>query len=427
MDSLASFVGKHLEIAVAVVLFVMFAMALSSRATRFWLMDRWMDLWLIGTLPRKARMATPDYSLANRRLDQVYRAYRNFIGDLIAEPEFRNKRSFLRLAGDADARPTPIIWSIGIFCLLGAEALAFSFVLATVLSPDPTASQANALTVVIAFLLAFLLANMVGKAGHSFRRTHALRQNIAKLRARPDVDDREKPENSLVSLIDPEEDQHRDAALTYDNSPQRLLNRVRKTPGDRGSYVLPIFAAVLVVVLAFGQVWLREYSFEQAAASAPAAATAPAATDATLDGDTPAPAPVATLEPGAGPLAAGTALMKNQQIAGNIVLVLIFVTTQALAFSIGYRFDFIGRGSAEVYRSLRGAAIYNELALAQTALVHMADESLKSLVERFKQRYPDMVVQDLTYRQRCARDVESLEAQAAPPSPPSPAAAAASA
>ncbi|THD37336.1 MAG: hypothetical protein E7773_04745 [Sphingomonas sp.] len=414
MNLLATFLEQHVAIAVAVIMFVLLTMLLSSRATRFWLMDRWMDLWIIGTLPRKARMKTPDFTLANRRLDQVYRAYRNFIGDLISEPEFKNKRSFLRLAGDADAKPTPVAWSIGIFCLLGAEALAFSFVLATVLSPDPTESQANALTLVIAFLLAFLLAYMVGKAGHSFRRTHALRQNIAKLRARPGVDQGEKPETSLISLIDPEEDQERDAALTYDNSPQRLLNRVRKNSSDRGSYILPIFAALLVVALAFGQVWLREYSFEQAAAAAPAPIAAAAST-ATLDGDTPAVVPAPAAQPNAGPLASGAALMKNQQIAGNIVLVLIFVTTQALAFSIGYRFDFIGRGGVEVYRALRGAAIYSELSLAQSSLVHMADESLKSLVERFNERYPDMVVDDLTYRQRCARDVESAGNDGTPP------------
>lgn len=415
MNSFATFLGQHVEIAVVVVMFVLGVTLLSSRSARFWLMDRWMDLWLVGTLSRKARMTAPDYSLANRRLDQVYRAYRNFIGDLISEAEFKNKRSFLRLAGDADAKPTPLLWRIGIFVLLGTEALAFSFVLATVLSPDPTASQANALTLAIAFLLAFLLASMVGKAGHSFRRTHALRQNIARLRARPGGEEGEKSEKELTTLIDPEEDQERDEALTYDNSPQRLLNRVRKDKTDRGRYILPIFALILVVALAFGQIWLREYSFEQAAATATPvmsaqATDAPTAGGFELDEDKGA-APPATAAPSASPTASpAVSAVKNQQIAGNIVLVLIFITTQALAFSIGYRFDFIGRGGADVYYALRGATIYSELALAQASLVHLADESLKSLVERFNDRYPGMEVEDLTYKQRCARDLQQLGA-----------------
>lgn len=415
MNSLAKFISEHMEMTVLVIALVLFIWMLFSRAARFWIMDRWMDIPLIGTLPRKARMTSPDASLANRRLDQVYRAYRNFIGNTISEEEFKNKRSFLRLAGDADAKPTPILWTLGIFFLLGAEALAFSFVLATVLSPDPTASQADAMTLVIAFLLAFLLAYLVGKAGHSFRRTHTLRQCIAKLRAGHDVVPEEKAEKELTSLIDPEDDQTRDEALTYDNSSQRLLNRVRKNSNDRGSYALPMFAAVLVVALAIGQVWLREYSFDQAAASAPAALAAAPTADTgefQLEEEKTQPLEVAEAKP---PAAAQASSVHTQQVAGNIVLVLIFVTTQALAFSIGYRFDFIGRGGAEVHHALRGAAIYNELVLSQSAVVHMADESLKSLVERFNANYPDMKVQDLSYEARCALDLDPA-GETAPPS-----------
>lgn len=414
MNSLAKFISEHMEMTVLVIAFVLFVWLLFSRAARFWMMDRWMDIPLIGTLPRKARMPNPDATLANRRLDQVYRAYRNFIGSTMSEEEFKNKRSFLRLAGDADAKPTPLVWTLGIFFLLGAEALAFSFVLATVLSPDPTAGQADAMTLVIAFLLAFLLAYLVGKAGHSFRRTHTLRQCIAKLRAGHDSVPEEKADKQLTSLIDPEEDQARDEALTYDNSSQRLLNRVRKNRNDRGSYALPMFAAVLVVALAVGQVWLREYSFEQAVASAPTAlAAAPTAETGEFQLEEEKTQPLQTAE--AKPPAAAQTSVHNQQVAGNIVLVLIFVTTQALAFSIGYRFDFIGRGGAEVHHALRGAAIYTELMMSQSAVVHMADESLKSLVERFNANYPDMKVQDLTYDQRCAQDHTPADETARPP------------
>jgi hypothetical protein len=181
----------------------------------------------------------------------------------------------------------------------------------------------------------------------------------------------------MIGLDDP---QDRDHPKKHNFDSQRLLNRVRKTPHDRGSYFLS--ALFILVVLAAG---ILQFTLRAGSSFVSGA----------LD------------LPGVG----GGQIGQNVPAAANSFFVLIFFLTQGLALYLGYTYGFLGKDSLRAYGIIGGANSHRDYQNEFNRRVKRADESLSSLLNGFK-RYPGIAPDKSTYLQRVAALGVAPETQA---------------
>src|SRR5947209_6850911 len=156
------------------VILVIAAAYMAPPGFRFWLLDIWADLPIIGMVARLARMLHPNTKTADKRLDKLFRAYHNLIQDPLPKEDYNKIRKYLLVAGDSDSRPTPAGFWLLLICLMAAEAFTFSFLLGVSISQDITERQANIVAVILALVLAGLFGGLSHPAGHAIRRTRIL-------------------------------------------------------------------------------------------------------------------------------------------------------------------------------------------------------------------------------------------------------------
>jgi hypothetical protein len=349
-----------------------------SEGFRFWFFDIWADLPVIGMISRRlARMSRPTTDEANRRLNELFRAYHLHIKEPIAEAKFDNIRKYLFLAGDAESRPTPMVAWLFLLVLLSAEAFTFSFLLGLSVSPNISENLAEMIAIGSAFLIALVLTLLSHPAGHSIRRTKELGAAL-----RESIDDSgewpagEKPLADLTRRVALEDNQDCDKPNLANYDSQRLLNRMRRTATDRGSYILPVLFIIAIVIIGVMQFQLRYAS--------------QLISNATLQ-------------------MAGDQSAFDQAIPvwANSFFVLMFFLTQGLALLLGFRYGFLGNESARAYHMIGGRKAHSEYVEEYENKVRRADESLTSLLAKFDARYPNVKPDSALYLERLRRFNES--------------------
>lgn len=338
---------------------------------RFWFSDIWADFPLIGTISRRlSRMSRPTTEEANRRLDELFRAYHLHIHEPISMANFDRYRQYLFLAGDSDSKPIPLLAWAFLFALLTAEAFTFSFLLGVSISPDISQNGANVVAVVLAFLTAVVLALLSHPAGHSIRRTKELKSALREAVDKKSLEPSEKPFNDLTERISLEADQDRDKPKQNNFDSQRLLNRVRRTALDDGSYVLPVMFLLAIVIIGLIQFKMRSASLliENSGNSVPEWA--------------------------------------------NGYFVLLFFLTQGLALLQGFKYGFLGKDSERAYRLIGNRDSYDSYRVEFDDRVRRADESLSSLLSGLDRRYPNIVPDQALYLERVQRLKMAREATA---------------
>ena len=333
---------------------------------RFWFFDIWADLPLIGTIARRSRMLNPTKEKANARLRELYRAYKLHMPKPASEAEFNRIRRYLFLSGDARSKPTPAIaWALLLF-LICTESYAVSFILGMSISGDMSQNRATMVALGVAFVFSFVMLILAHSSGHQLRRTRAIRSADAhSIDQDQPLPQGEKPIRQLCQTIDIQGDQEVDSGKIKDYPSQRQLNRIRVNEGDHGSYVLP--GLFIAGVLIFGglQFELRQFQF-------------------------------------LGLSAVGRAAPEW----ANAIFVLIFYMTQGLALTFGYKYGFIGRQSADGYRSIGGRSSYSSYRDEIEPMIARADESLHSLYSKFKSRYSKIgEIDNLSFNQRYAHEM----------------------
>ena len=339
---------------------------------RFWFFDVWADVPIIGMVARRlSHMSRPTTEEANRRLDELFRAYHLHIHAPISATQFDNYRAYLFLAGDSESKPIPVASWIFLFVLLSAEAFTFSFLLGVSISPDISQNEANIVAIVLAFLTAVVLALLSHPAGHMIKRTKELRSAMREAVDKASLSSDEKAYNVLTESVRLEHDQEYDKPLSNNFDSQRLLNRVRKTHRDDGSYILPTLFIITIVAIGALQFKMRYASLLIASG---ADATAP--------------------------------------VWANSYFVILFFLTQGLALLQGYRYGFLGKESERAYRIVGDRDSYESYAAEYENRVRRADESIASLLSKFDQRYPLITPDPALFLDRVKR--------LAPPTPHSP-------
>lgn len=302
---------------------------------------------LVGRLSRFSKDYSETYQ-GNGWLnveDTLCRDYARHCSALSPE-QFDNHVQYLRKCYDHGRKPLPF-WAIAILLvLISMEGLGFSYLLGSLINPEASEYIRNWLMFGIVAVLAAILVWVMHAAGHQLYRTNLLRScfkefqankdpsftsHIVALGERQDVDDR-WPDGSRGA---------EKSALTPDHV--RCANRVATKPGDRGSYAWIWLAALLMLAIAIGSTVLRVEMMH-------AAEAAPSFAGMFQVGAAPTPAPTGD---------AAAAAREMAAMAGFTILAVIFVVTQLVGMSVGYRYGFAGKQSKEAYGATRGAPDYD--------------------------------------------------------------------
>lgn len=320
-------------------------LALANYAFRnvaFRLMDLSYTLPVVGRIARLSH----DFSEAHEPPGwlnaevELCRSYVRFVSSL-SEEEFENCRLYLGKAGDIGRRPMPV-WMIASIALLAlAGALTFAYALDPFLIVD--LASRGWVVVGTAWVLLLVLAWLANTAGREYRRARTLRRAAS--------------HSARVELLGPiplVTDQSFDDGASVS---AQLVNRLAKSPSDRGSYLW-----LAVAALAFASAVVA-YGFVGTAVPA-----------------------LTTARPS---LAIGT---------GAVLLMGVVVLAS------GLRYGFAGLESHEAFRAIRGAASFAEyweptLRRIQTAelRLHMLHRNMESRSPReidFQRDFVDFMIEE---------------------------------
>ncbi len=310
---------------------------------------------LVGRLSRFSK----DYSETYRGNgwlnveDTLCRDYARHVPAL-SDQQFNGHVQYLRKCYDHGRSPLPF-WAIALLVLLvGMEGLGFSYLLGALINPEASEYIRNWLMFGIVAVIAAILVWVMHAAGHQLYRTNLLRScfkefqankdpsftsHIVSLGERHDIDDH-WPEGTKLTTPDGPRDPGRPSP-----TPEhvRCANRVATKPGDRGSYAWVWGAALLMLVIAVGSTILRvEMMHAEVDTSRSYAGMFQVGQ---------------TAQPVADAAAAGAREIAS--MTGFTILAVIFLATQIVGMSVGYRYGFAGKQSKEAYRATSGAPDYD--------------------------------------------------------------------
>lgn len=358
---------------------------------------------LVGKLARFSKDYSETYK-GNGWLnveDTLCRDYARHIPAL-SQPQFENHTQYLRKAYDHGRKPLPT-WAIAILLvLIGMEGLGFSYLLGALINPEASEYIRNWLMFAVVAVLAAILVWVMHAAGHQLYRTNLLRSCFKEFQANKDpcftshVVSLDEAQGIDDEVIDAETGEHKP-------NPEHIqcANRCATKPGDRGSYAWIWVAALLVAAIAIGSTVLRIEMMHSALLDAgPSFAGMFQMGEPEMAAESPNAATAAS--------ARETAAM-----AGFAILAVIFIVTQLVGMSVGYRYGFAGKQSREAFQATRGAAdydIYWEPIQSRMNIANLRLHTLHRLLEKhsprpieFKKTFIDFIREE---RDRGADDLQ---------------------
>jgi hypothetical protein len=155
-----------------VVLATSVVLYLSNVRVRFWWMNFWYSLPVIGKLARLSRDNTRtsrDQSWTNGERTLCH-DYKQFL-HLTTESEFRKRLVYLSKAHDLGRTPLPGWLILLLATLVIAEGLGFSYLLGSWMAMEGSENTRQLLMVAIVFVLCVILLFITHSAGHQLYRT----------------------------------------------------------------------------------------------------------------------------------------------------------------------------------------------------------------------------------------------------------------
>lgn len=359
-----------------IVALVMFHPA--AKSVRFWFMDWWYGLPMIGKTTRLSkdhtRASDGEWMNAERTLCADYKQFVNFLG----KTDFLQKVDYMQHARDLGRNPTPL-WAIILLAVLViAEGLGFSYLLGGMIAADGSANTRTLLMVGVVLTICLITVAVMHSAGHNFYRNGLI--NDCK-RSFKETSGDGSFLSEKIALKDP---QDKDA-----DQPEhvRCANRVCAGKTDRPKYGSIVSAIVLMVAIALGSTWMRwsnmeKNMIEENVASAQAQPGNPfgtgstalpsAVTDPQKEADAKARAELATAT-------------KSGNLAGFIMLAVIFVITQLVGIGVGYKYGFAGNNSHEAYELSRGFSTYDAYYNYYRQYIEIASARLQQLQQKLEE------------------------------------------
>ncbi len=356
LNNIVSYLLSWSGLWVWLVMALIVAAILYIRPHPFWLTDLIYRFPLVGKL---ARYST-DYA------EQVPGGWRNVELTLchdyarhassMSREDFNNHIEYLRKAHDLGRRPLPFPALLLVIVLVVFEGLAFAYILGSWIAIESSENQRTVFMLATVAVLAGLLVWLTHAAGHQLYRRKVLRACFRAWKEK-------RGPHFFSGVMSLSKDQDAD-----DNEPSyvQCANRVAAHHNDFGSYILILLAFLFIAIIAVGATMLRLSTLETS-------------NDADL---------LANLfgEFGGTPAQGGEGQPdKFAAYVSFAILGTIFVVTQFVAMSFGYRYGFAGRESAAAYDETGGHTSYRSYWRGVQHRMNIANLRLQSLQRRLEQ------------------------------------------
>ena len=317
----------------------------------------WLRIPFIGGLARIAKQPglaakwDGSWSNAEIRLCHLFKGQMSDIG----RDAFNNYLSYLGKSGDAGRTPAPawLIWSLALAVML--ESMAWAYALFPGLSQAYAGgSAALALTFGIAAVIGLALLYFMHQAGGQAYRNHLIRACL-----------RPAPKGGAALLQGRLAEIQAHQPQTSDDGDPPQIQCLRRVGTETAIHSMVIAAVLLLAVAGYSTlVHLKNQARLQAAEAV------------TLEMPLGRPA----LPPAMPDSAPALEQARDAGLGADLVLGILFVATQMLGASIGYRHQLAAKQGRIAYRSTRGFATHQEYSAHHDGVVqHWADHWLKEL------------------------------------------------
>lgn len=326
------------------------AALLYVRPHAFWLTDLIYRFPLIGKLARfssdNSESVPGGWLNVELSLCQDYARH----ATSMSRDEFDDNIEYLRKAQDLGRRPTPLWAWVLIATLVVFEGLAFAYILGSWISIESSENERMLFMWAVVAVMAIVLVIITHFAGHQIYRSKLLKACFRASKGR-----REKSfYTRIMSLSD-------DQSLDDDQSPSiQCTNRVISRDGDVGSYALVWVAVLFISVIAIGSTILR-------------------ITTLSTSNDTELLANLFGDASSAGSAVGANPPDNTAAFVSFSILAAIFIVTQVVAMSFGYKYGFGGRQSATAYRDSNGHGDYRSYWRHIQHRMNTADSRLQTL------------------------------------------------
>jgi hypothetical protein len=272
----------------------------------------------------------------------------------ISQREFDDHIAYLRKAHDLGRRPLPFFGLLLVTLLVFFEGLAFAYILGSWISIDSTENERTLFMLATTAVLAALLVWLTHAAGRQLYRRKVLQACFRAWKEKLGP-------HFFTGVISHSENEHAD-----DSEPTyvQCANRVADHRNDFGSYTLVVLASLFIAIIAVGATLLR-------------LSTLDSSNDADL---------LANIF---GELGAAAAASEGQpdRLAAYVsfgILGVIFIVTQFVAMTFGYRYGFAGRESAAAYSETGGHSSYRTYWRGIKSRMNIANTRLQTLQRRIE-------------------------------------------
>lgn len=367
----------------------------------FWVMDTWYVLPVIGRISRLAKDSTQSSRDGWLNAEKALCAdYKKFI-HLVKEPVFNSRIEYMKKAHDLGRTPVPAWVMLFLVGLVIAEGLGFSYMLGTWMAREGSANTHTVLMIAIVLVLCGIMVWVTHSAGHQYYRTSLLRGCFKRFKD-------EGGQGFFRKTIALKDDQSAD-----DDEPDytQCANRVSERPGDQGSYSWVAIAVIAIAAIAFLSTYMRwenlkgELIRETTAQTQSAAAGNPFA-----NGGLALPSDVTAPQKAADDKASSEArnATQGEGMAAFIMLAFIFVVTQIVGCSAGYKYGFAGKESKGAFKETQGFSTYDAYLAHYEPLIHLAESRLQALQQQLEESSHQKLKLTKTFVDHLSASAESV-------------------
>ena len=332
-----------------------------------WWTNFWYGLPIIGKLARLSKDTTRysknnAWTNAERTLCDDYKKFVHFSD----KAEFIKRVDYLRKAEDLGRTPLPAWMLLLLTPLVVAEGLGFSYLLGTWMAMEGSENIHQLLMVAIVFVLATVLLFVTHAAGHQLYRTNLIKRCNKEWR---DDGQPGKFQSEKIALEDEQSKDNGQPPYT------QCVNRV----GTTGSYTMVIIAIISIAFIAAASTWRRVKHLDTVVAQETSGV--PVTPETT--GNPFAGTPTELAAPQAQADAQAKKDIRNstgqEGMAAFVMLAFIFVVTQVVGITAGYKWGFAGKESKEAYSGNYGFSTYDDFLGYYEPIIQMAQAKLQTL------------------------------------------------
>lgn len=369
---------------VSLILLVTIYFAFKYKISLWWL-NFWYSLPFIGKLTRLSKDTTRyskdnSWTNAERTLCDDYKEFVHFSD----ETTFKRRLNYLSKAQDTGRTPLPSGMYFVLAFLLILEGLGFSYLLGTWMAMEGSENTHTTLMLAIVLVLAGVMLIITHQAGQQLYRTNLIRRCNKEWR-----DDGQPGRFASHPELALQKDLENDRSLDEDQPAYtQCVNRV----GTSGNYFHLYVAIVAIVVIAVTSTWMRVKHLEamqtQETVGMPAEAADPSNPFASLG-----ELDVIQKKADSRSKEDLQKATKDEGIMAFAMLGFIFIITQIVGITAGYKWGFAGKNSKDAYKGTRGFASYDDYLNFYEPVIQTAQSKLQTLQQRMAEQHSNKSLQ----------------------------------